>query len=249
MSKSSGAGRFGNQLVRALALNLVARKHDLKSDYQGKAQIAKIGIKLFSGKKVHKKTETIRDGNYISILNRTNNAVNLRTSGYFQTRKITGLIHQYLQEESVREDIMSGNKYKNRYGNNNDCFIHVRLGDVQRFNPGLTYYEKILKGLKYDNLYISSDTPGHKTVQHLIKHYGAQLKNDITDIFLFAPTCKHLILSYGTFSAMLGYLAYHSQVYCLPFDKKYAWDWNAKAECDMFRDKNSLLGPWQIVKP
>ncbi len=50
-SYSYGGGRFGNQIIRNLAMSLIAEKFDLIMRYQRSDEIEKLGFKLFSGKK------------------------------------------------------------------------------------------------------------------------------------------------------------------------------------------------------
>ena len=64
--------------------------------------------------------------------------------------------------------IINNNKFNNRYKTNNDCFIHIRLGDVSEFNPGYEYYDNILSKLKFDNLYVSSDGHGNNIVKKIL---------------------------------------------------------------------------------
>ena len=50
-SFSYGGGRFGNQIIRNLAMSLIAEKFDLIMRYQRSDEIEKLGLTLFSGKK------------------------------------------------------------------------------------------------------------------------------------------------------------------------------------------------------
>ena len=44
MSKVSGPGRLGNQITRNIAASIIAKKHDLKINYQNFDLIEKIGF-------------------------------------------------------------------------------------------------------------------------------------------------------------------------------------------------------------
>jgi hypothetical protein len=71
-------------------------------------------------------------------------------------------------------NIIKNNKFFERYDNNNDIFIHIRLGDVTKYNPGYVYYEKAIKIINnYSKIYISSDTIEHEICQMLIKNFNA----------------------------------------------------------------------------
>ena len=68
--------------------------------------------------------------------------------------------------------------------------------------------------------------------------------NNLVEIFKFGSTCKYVVLSYGTFSALIGYISFFSTVYYKKYNPKHVWDLNAKDECDMFRDHSTKIGPW-----
>ena len=61
---------------------------------------------------------------------------------------ISDTIHHYLNQDEIVNKIINNNLYKTRYGNNNDCFIHIRLGkSVEKWNPGFEYYDSVLSKL------------------------------------------------------------------------------------------------------
>jgi len=62
---------------------------------------------------------------------------------------------------------------KDRYNNNNDIFIHIRLDDIRNYNPGLEYYLKALNivysgGMK---IFIGSDEFTHPIISSIIQKY------------------------------------------------------------------------------
>ena len=119
------------------------------------------------------------------------------------------------------------------------------MGDEAHFNPGFNYYYNIVKNINCDTLYISSDSLDHEIVQKLSQCHNNVIffNEDLPDIILFASTCKHVVLSYGSFSALIGYLSYFSNVYYKDPSEHTAWDWHAKN--NMFKDKFSLIGKWK----
>ena len=141
---------------------------------------------------------------------------------------------------------IDNNKYKERYNNNNDCYIHVRLGDMERWNPGFKYYDSVLSKIKCENIYISTNDNNHSIIKQIKNKYGNVkiMNDDLHDIFQFGSTCRYVILSYGTFSALMGYLAFYSTVYCLKHSIKYAWDWNLADTCNMFTNKATKIEKW-----
>ena len=104
-------------------------------------------------------------------------------------------------------------------------FIHIRLTDVEHFNPGITYYVNAIKNIIFDNLYISTDDKNNNMVKELLKLYpSSQLINfDEISTFQFASTCKHIILSHGSFSAVIGYLSFFSSIYYPEYELNKIW--------------------------
>jgi len=253
MSIIEGNARLGNQIFRSIACSMFAEKFNLSIQYRYYNDLKNLGIELFIGSDIHEDTKQLTDNNYFNYLEMKEINFNIKVSGwtgYFQTKKITDKTFTYLHSEKIMNKIIEKNKHKGRYNNNDDCFIHIRLGDVAKYNQGIEYYNSIISKLSFTNLYIATDSPNHPIILNLKKKYpDLKLYNTtLTDIMLFGSTCKYIILSYGTFSAIIGYLAYFSEVYCLKFCEKIAWDWNARDECDVFRDKKSKICDWTEVE-
>lgn len=221
-------GRLGNQIIRNLAVSLIAEKHNLKVEYANKNLISQLGIELFSGDNVHLNKIDLTDDNYFNILlNLESLNFNLNpNNNFFQTKDITNLLYSHLHKGEIKLNVVSENEFKERYNANNDLFIHIRLDDASRFNPGLNYYLKAIKNIEnFDNLYISSDEITHNIISEIIKEYPNTkviTGNEIKTI-QFASTCKHIILSHGTFSAIIGYLAYYSDIYYPKIEKNKMW--------------------------
>jgi hypothetical protein len=134
-----------------------------------------------------------------------------------------------LYRPDVLADIKSTNPHHARYETNNDVFIHVRLGDVPFHNPGFAYYDRVLSGLEFTTGYITSDTINHPICLALIRKYRLQIINphaQIEDILQLGSTCKHIILSAGTFSWLIGLLGFHSQIYYPDPSQKRRWHGN-----------------------
>lgn len=75
--------------------------------------------------------------------------------------------------------------------------------------------------LYFDKLYISTDDKNNSMIEQLLNVYpNAELFlcDEITTI-QFASTCKNVILSHGSFSAIIGYLAFFSDVYYPEYEK------------------------------
>ena len=139
------------------------------------------------------------------------------------------MMRDYLHSDIVKSNIIEKNKFKERYNNNNDIFIHIRLGDMIHNNPGLDYYLRAIKYIKelnnFDNIYIASDTLTHDIIKKINEEYPKANLIDFNEIetIQFGSTCKNIILSHGSFSATIGYLSFYSNVYYPKIEKAKQW--------------------------
>ena len=226
MTSTGNNGRLGNQIIRNLAVSLLAEKHNLKADYFNKYLIKKLWIELFIVINSYDCIQYLTDNNYFTIYNIDKLNYNLNPNNdYFQTKEITNFLYNYLHKDEIKSNIIENNPFKDRYTKNNDLFIHVRLTDVAHFNPGITYYVNAIKNINFDNLYISTDDKNHSIIIDLLQLYpSSQLINyDEITTFQFASTCKHIILSHGSFSAVIGYLSFFSNIYYPEYTLNKIW--------------------------
>ena len=229
-STTTKNGRYGNQFIRNIAVSLIAEKSNLNVKYSSQSDTTNLGINLYSGEKIHNETLELNEQNYFEILN-TKEPVNYNlnpNNAYFQSKEIINLIYQFLRRENIMQSVLENNPFKERYKANNDAYVHVRLGDVASKSPGLQYYIKALDMLNFDNLYISTDTKTHKIITNIKRKYRNNHKVNVLELgriqtIQFASTCKHIVLSHGTYSSVIGYLAYFSDVSYPFYDKETAW--------------------------
>lgn len=225
-------GRIGNQLYRNVALSLIVKKFDLYAEYSNNNFFKAMGINLYCGKNKYPTTIELNNNNYFDIYNSNELKNNLDANeAYFQTYDISKLIYNFLNEESNKLNIIEKNIFKDRYNNNNDCFVHVRLTDAAdiEYNPVVDYYINAISMVNYDNLYIATDEPSHPKINKLLLLFPkAQLflRNEYETI-LFGSTCKNVILSRGTFSNFIGFLSYYSKIY---YPKN-------ESQCDEYSDR------------
>ena len=226
MTSTGNNGRLGNQIIRNLAVSLLAEKHNLKVQYFNENLINKLGINLFSGENVYDTIQSLTDDNYFNIYNCGNLNYNLNpNNNFFQTKEITNFLYDYLHTDIIKTNIIENNPFKERYEINNDLFIHIRLADVAHHNPGLNYYLNTIKTINFDNLYISTDDDNHNIVKELLQLYPTTklIYYDEINTFQFASTCKYIILSHGSFSAVIGYLSFFSNIYYPEYDLNKIW--------------------------
>ena len=216
-------GRLGNQIFRNLAVSLIAEKNDLNVHYANAALIESLGIKLFSGSQLHSTSLQLTDDNYFSVYESGVRANLDANASYFQTQAISNLLYNHLR--SAQASILEKNPFQQRYQNNNDVHVHVRLTDVAHHNPGAQYYLEALASVgPYDTLYLSSDNLKHPIVEQIVAQHPATLLNyDEIKTFQFASTCRHQILSHGSFSAVIGYLSFFSEVHYPKYSSAKMW--------------------------
>ena len=211
-------GRLCNQIIRNVSVSLIAKKHDLFVEYSNYELITnQLGIPLHIGSNKHNKMSILNDNNYFQILNKESVGECFDPmKNYFQTKEISVYLYKYFQ--TIQTSIIDKNQYKERYSNNHDIFIHVRLGDTINLNPGIEYYIQAINTIKRQdstNIYIASDTLSHPMIQELcMKYENIQLlKLNPVETIQFGSTCKHVILSHGSFSAFIGWISFFSDVY------------------------------------
>lgn len=219
-------GRLGNQIIRNLAVSFIAEKYNLTVNYSSHDLISRLGIKLFSGSNVYEEQGELNDKNYFDVYNSGSLNYTFNPNiDYFQTKDITNFIYNYLHSEPVKVTIIEKNPFKERYNTNNDLFIHIRLTDVASFNPGISYYLNMIKIIIFNHLYISTDDKTHHIIKTIfeIYPYATLIEYDEINTFQFASTCKNIILSHGSFSAIIGYLSFYSSIYYPEFEEKKQW--------------------------
>ena len=219
-------GRLGNQIIRNLSVSLIAEKNDLYVEYSSYEVIKDLGIDLFIGTNKYDCTIPLTDDNYVYILQEPLLTSNLDPNhNYFQTKEITNILYNYLQCDNIKTNIINKNPFKDRYNANNDLCIHIRLTDAARFNPGLDYYLKAISNIQFDNLYITTDEPHHEIIKQITQIYSnvkIVCENEIQTL-RFSSTCKNIILSHGSFSAVIGYLSFFSNVHYPEYDINKMW--------------------------
>ena len=183
-----------------------------------------LGIDLFNGTNIYQTTCRLSDDNFFHIYNLEKINYNLGPNqDFFQTKEITNFLYNYLHKKKL--NIIEKNQFNERYNNNNDLFIHIRLDDASRFNPGINYYLNTIKNINFDNLYISTDEENHDIIKTIIDIYPTAILINYDEIktFKFASTCKNIILSHGSFSAVIGYLSFFSKIYYPEYECGKMW--------------------------
>lgn len=219
---TKGSGRFGNVFFRNLAGHFIAKNNDINVVYEQKELFDRLGIILFVkepnnllNKSNNYRPMQLTEDTFMNYMNKQNITHNLcMTNIYCQTREFSLLLKTYFNDKNIQQQMIDKNMYRDRYKQNDDVFLHIRLDDAVKFNAGEQYYDTMLSKLTFTNGYIASDTINHPMCTNLIKKYNLTIINqDIIDTIMFGSTCKYIVLSTGTFSYMIGLFGFYSEVY------------------------------------
>jgi len=240
-------GRFGNILFYNLVADYIARKIDLNFIYKNEYLIYQLGIDLYKGTKTYNEVITLTDENIHFIFKENVKKCNILINGYFQIPPVATYIRNHILE--LKEIIIKANPYYSiSKGNNNlkssisnnNLFVHVRLGDIIEFNgqEDYSYYNNTISEIIFDKGFISSDNINHSYCQILIKKYNLIPfeENEVSTI-QFGSTCKHIVLSKGTFSWWIGVMAFDSSIW-FP-EKKNSKPWHG--DIFIFDDWNKVI--------
>jgi hypothetical protein len=210
-----------------MALHIISEKYNLKSYYSWMDEFRKLGVDFYTkGKHNHPTTLPLTDKTFFQYIQYDLNLkenISLLHHTYCQTKEFSVYLKYYFEKNKMFDVVCSRNKYKYRYETNNDVYVHVRLDDAKRANPGFEYYDDLLTSMNFDKGYISSDEIDNDICQRLIqKHKLNVIDCDEVETIMFASTCKRIVLSCGVFSWLIGFLGIHSIVYH-PDPKKYGF--------------------------
>ena len=84
-------------------------------------------------------------------------------------------IESFLQKDCIlysQEKIIDSIVKKNKIEFYDQVFVHVRLGDMEKFGPVYSYYNNYLILFKFKSGIISSDSPNNKVVRKLMEKFN-----------------------------------------------------------------------------
>lgn len=222
-------GRFGNLFFVNMYVHFLSFKYNVKCNYKFEEKFKEFGITFYKGSKIFQKNVLITNNNFLSLLEKNFDPCNIiiTNNNWYQNKKFCLIIKHYFETMKIFKVIKNKNIFSNRYSKNNDLFIHIRSGDVSNKTDFLLpYYENMLNSINYDKAYLASDSIESTNCKYLIKKYNLQpiLLNDIETI-MFGSTCNNIVLSAGSFSWMIGFLAFESNFIYYPDMNKFNKKW------------------------
>jgi len=218
-------GRFGNLFFVNMVLHFISKKYNLKTKYKYYDKFLKLGINLFTGSNTYEDNTYLTEINYFDLIYKKNNFTNIIVTNntWFQNYEFCLFLEIYFNKHDIKNEIIRKNKFSHRYNNNNDLFVHVRLDDVEKMSShnSFEYYDNIIKKYNFDNGYISSDNLNSSICYNLVQKYSLKVINlNEEETIMFGSTCNNIVLSGGTFSWLIGFLAFYSKNINYPINIK-----------------------------
>ncbi len=218
MLKINYSGRFGNILLENVGISIISKKFNLKvSHYQSVEDFKILGLSLFQGERIFENIVNCYDielshvttgpyGTLIDLMRRQDDIDSgILYDGNFQVKEF---VKDYRHEILSHFDLKYDEVFKN------DLFIHIRLGDVTQYNPGIDYYRKCISMVDYQRIFLSTDSPNHPMISTLLNEYKISMYNDDEVSTLnFGKNFGNLILSKGTFSWWIGILSKAKKIF------------------------------------
>jgi glycosyltransferase involved in cell wall biosynthesis len=226
--------RFGNLFFLNMAGHLISARNNLKLEYKYEKQFNELGVTFHRGTKTYDEDLVLTDNSFLDIIYENNDKplkrnIVFTNEMWCQSKDFCFLLAQYFKNPTRREGVMSNNFFKSRYNSdntiyNNDLYVHVRLADAKQYNYlPFEYYDKILSRLTFDRGHISSDALQDDTCCRLIKKYSLHAIHDSpVRTLMLGSTCRHIVLSGGAFSWLVGFFGFFSDVYC-PSQRRGVW--------------------------
>lgn len=217
-------GRLGNNLFQHFCAYLLSLKHNLK--FKNPLESKLVPVVNDGNEYLEESSVQITAENFFDYYNLDDkHTFNFGVCGYFQSKDFVDLFWKN-KNLTLQNTLCKAQQTGICSCNNNDVFIHVRLGDLLNTSKhqSYEYFENILKEISFENGYISSDSPDHEIVTKLINEYSLKLySNEPEDTIIFASQQKYKILSLGTYSWWIGFLGKQENVYFPDPQKHEIW--------------------------
>lgn len=249
------SGRLGNHVIRNIAANFLAKRHNIRYEYSYVPEMTRLGLTLFNGTQTYRHSVGVDEANYFDVLNGP--PCNIAMEKFYQTKEFMAFLRDRVEAgaQFAQNVAAACAAFRPNVVEDDAVFVHVRLGDIADvFDIPFSYYDDALRQVVCSRGYISSDSIEHPTCTALIKKYNLMPVNaDPVQTILFASKCRHMVLSQGTFSWMLAFARWMYRraatllggaVYCSDFSQEPPWTGNTVST---FSDVEIHYDPRQLV--
>jgi hypothetical protein len=206
ITTSDGRGRLGNALFQNCLARIFSKKFNMRVEsFRFQEELRRLNFKFEPlGENIYKDQREVTDRNMLRLLRKSKINHGLNLTGCFQLKRFV---------KNYREEILDNFDLVFDDQDNEDLFVHVRLGDLIRLDkgsriPGIECYYKAIEQTKFKTGYISSDTMDHEIVLALIDRYNLiPFFGGAAETINFGKNFNNIVLSSGTFSWWIGFLS------------------------------------------
>jgi len=222
-------GRLANNIYQFIAAYYFSLKHNLPLFINTQSWVVDYRDSIYNimvskhtiSQIFENETIFINNDNFIEYYNNNNIDINKKYEfiGHYQIKEFIEPLISDIKKLFLIE-------YDEKI-NNNDVFLHYRLGDIQdtQFKLPLEYYIEALSLIDYSSGYISSDSIEHENCQFLIREFNLKPINlSPWDTILFGKNFKNIILSEGSFSSIIGVFSNANKI--ISNDRELKWGGN-----------------------
>ena len=113
---------------------------------------------------------------------------------------------------------------KNKIKFYDQVFVHVRLGDMEQYGLGYSYYKNALNKIKFNSGIISTDSPKNKIIDKLLDNFNLSLyeNENFQEVISLGSQYENRVITGGSVGWLIGYLGDNNNVYYVKKEyKKY----------------------------
>ena len=211
-------GRFCNVLMQNIGLSIIGKKFNLKVNYDWSSKnnfefnldaCLKNNFNFYNeGRVLTGETKLFSEFSepYIEeLVEKKYIDVPVMIEGFLEKECLL-----YKQKEILRSIIK-----KNKIKFYDQVFVHVRLGDMEKYSPGYSYYKNALKKIKFNSGMISTDSPKNKIIGKLIDNFNLSLNENenFQEVISLGSQYENRVITGGTSGWFIGYLGDNNNVY------------------------------------
>ena len=211
-------GRFGNILMQNIGLSIIGKKFNLKVKYDWES---KSNFKYNLDSFLNKNFNFYNEGRVLAGKPKLFSEFSEPYIEELVSKKYIEepvLIEGFLQKECLlynQKEIIRSIIKKNKIKFYDQVFVHVRLGDMEQYGPGYSYYKNALEKIKFNSGIISTDSPKNKIIDKLLDNFNLSLyeNENFQEVISLGSQYEYRIITGGSSGWLIGYLGENNNVY------------------------------------